>query len=71
MFELSELVGEAVEGTDVSTVGGWVTQRLGGFPRRGGRVELAGHELVVEDLDGMRVARLTLRRLDGVGSKGG
>lgn len=64
LFELSELVGEAVEGTDVTTVGGWITQQLGGFPRRGGRVEVAGHELVVEDLDGMRVARVTLRRLD-------
>jgi CBS domain containing-hemolysin-like protein len=66
LFELSELVGETVEGTDVTTVGGWITQRLGGFPRRGGRVEVAGHELVVEDLDGMRVARVTLRKLDHV-----
>lgn len=63
LFELSELIGEAVEGVDVSTVGGWVTQQLGGFPRRGGHVVIAGHELGVEEMDGMRVSRLTLKRL--------
>lgn len=63
LFELSELVGEPLDDTDVTTVSGWVTQQMGGFPRRGGRLEVAGHELVVEDLDGLRVARLTLRRL--------
>jgi len=63
LFELSELIGSTVEGVDVSTVGGWVTQQLGGFPRRGGHVALAGHELRVEEMDGMRVSRLTLKRL--------
>lgn len=63
LFELSELTGEKLDDTEVTTVSGWVTQQLGGFPRRGGRLEFAGHELVVEDLDGLRVSRLTLRRL--------
>jgi CBS domain containing-hemolysin-like protein len=63
LFELSELTGEKLDDTEVTTVSGWVTQQLGGFPRRGGRLEFAGHELIVEDLDGLRVSRLTLRRL--------
>jgi hypothetical protein len=36
---------------------------MGGFPRRGGTVSVAGHELVVEDIEGLRVSRLVLRRL--------
>ncbi len=63
LFELAELVGQPIEAGEVTTVSGWVTQELGGFPRRGGRVTVAGHELVVEDLEGLRVSRLTLRRL--------
>lgn len=63
LFELAELVGEQIEDTDATTISGWVTARLGGFPRRGGRLEFAGHELVVEDVADLRVARLTVRRL--------
>ena len=63
LFELSELTGEKLDDSEVTTVSGWVTQQLGGFPRRGGRLEFAGHELVVDTLDGLRVSRLTLRRL--------
>ena len=62
LFELSELVGEPLDDTDVTTVSGWVTQQMGGFPRRGGRLEVAGHEPIVEDLDGLRGARPTPRR---------
>ncbi|KAB2667598.1 MAG: HlyC/CorC family transporter [Verrucomicrobia bacterium] len=64
LFELAELVGEPIVAEDVTTVSGWVTQQLGGFPRRGGRVAVAGHELVVEDIEGLRVSRLVLRRLE-------
>jgi len=63
LFELGEVVGEVIEAEDVSTVSGWVTQQMGGFPRRGGRITVAGHELVVEEVDGLRVSRLSLRRL--------
>ncbi len=66
LFELSELTGEKLDDSEVTTVSGWVTQQLGGFPRRGGRLEFAGHELLVDTLDGLRVSRLTLRRLPAV-----
>lgn len=66
LFELAELVGEPIVAEDVTTVSGWVTQQLGGFPRRGGRVVVAGHELVVEDLEGLRVSRLALQRVAAV-----
>jgi len=63
LFELSELIGEKLDDSEVTTVSGWVTQQLGRFPRRGGRLEVAGHELIIDELDGLRVGRLTLRRL--------
>lgn len=64
LFELEELTGctlEADEGT--TTVNGWVTREQEGFPRRGDVLHLPGYELVVDDLEHLRVSRLTLRRL--------
>ncbi|MFM8359300.1 MAG: transporter associated domain-containing protein, partial [Verrucomicrobiota bacterium] len=62
LFELAELTGEALEAGEVSTVSGWVTRSLGKFPRRGDQVRLGGFDLTVDQLDHLRVARLTLRR---------
>ena len=47
----------------ITTVSGWVTHRLGGFPRRGDTVPVGGYDLRVEAVDGMRVARLKLSKL--------
>ncbi|HAM71583.1 MAG TPA: hypothetical protein DCM86_08075 [Verrucomicrobiales bacterium] len=63
LHELSELVGETVSGEDLTTTSGWVTQRLGGFPRRGDIVRIGGFELRVEESDGHRVSKLTLRKV--------
>lgn len=62
LFELAELTGETLDVPDVTTVGGWLTSRLGGFPKRGDRVPVGGYELIVEELDGLRVTRLALRK---------
>lgn len=63
LHELSEIVGETVSGEDISTTSGWVTHRLGGFPRRGDSVRIGAFDLRVEELDGHRVSKLTLRRV--------
>ncbi len=60
--ELAKLVGQAVAAQGVSTVSGWVTHRLGGFPKRGDTLLLGEHELTVEEMDGPRIARLKLKR---------
>ena len=60
LHELAALVGETVQAEGVSTVSGWVTMMLGGFPREGDKVALALHELRVLEIDGMRVAKLRL-----------
>jgi len=57
---LEALTGEHLSEGDVTTVNGWVTQRLGGFPKSGDTLAIGHHTLRVEELDGLRVARLTL-----------
>lgn len=68
LFELSELTGAALETDGVTTLNGWVTQRLGRFPRRGDRIAIGGFDLTVEDLEGLRVGRVLLKRLSAAES---
>ncbi len=62
LHELAELVGQNLSGDNVATTSGWVTERLGGFPKAGDALTLGPYELRVERTDGMKVARLTLTR---------
>ena len=61
--DLADLVKEPLEEEDITTTSGWVTHRLGGFPKVGDTLPLGNFELKVEEMDGPRVARLRLRRL--------
>lgn len=64
VHELEELVGEILEVDDeVATTSGYVTHRLGGFPKAGDELALGSHVLRVEEMDGPKVARLSLRKL--------
>jgi CBS domain containing-hemolysin-like protein len=62
LHELSDLIGENLqeEDEDISTTSGFVTYRLGGFPKRGDTLELGRFQLRVDQMDGPKVARLTL-----------
>jgi len=62
LHELEELVGETLQEEGITTTSGWITHRLGGFPRRGDRLTVGAYELEVEEVDERRVARVTLRR---------
>ncbi|HTI97644.1 MAG TPA: hemolysin family protein [Dongiaceae bacterium] len=62
LHELAELVGEPLFGEGVATASGWVTHRLGGFPKVGDSFAVGAFDLRVEQLDGVRVARLKLSR---------
>jgi CBS domain containing-hemolysin-like protein len=62
VHELEGFVGESLGTEGISTVSGWVTQKLGGFPRVGDRLALGGFDLQVEEVDDTRVARLKLTR---------
>lgn len=65
LFELSELTGVPVEAEGITTINGWVTTRLGRFPRRNDRLEIGNFDLTVEELEGLRVARVLLKQTRG------
>ena len=63
LHELAELVGETLAADGITTVNGWVTQRLGGFPKAGDLIPVGDYQLRVEEMDGVRVARLRMTRV--------
>ncbi len=62
IHELAENVGQKLSGDGISTTSGWVTQRLGGFPKVGDVLALGAFELRVAQMEGPRVALLKLTR---------
>jgi len=62
LHELEELTGQPLRQETVNTVSGWVTHRLGGFPKPGDTLPAGAYELRVEAMDGPRVARLKLTK---------
>ena len=62
LHDLSDVVGQNLqeEDADVATTSGFVTRRLGGFPKEGDTLELGEFRLRVDAMDGPKVARLTL-----------
>jgi CBS domain containing-hemolysin-like protein len=62
LHELEEIVGEPLQEEGITTVSGWVTGRLGGFPKPGDVLAIGTCELRVEEMAGTRVARLKLTR---------
>lgn len=66
LHELAELVGEPLHESGIATVNGWITQRLGGFPKEGDVLQVGACEVRVEEMDGLRVARLKVTRRAGL-----
>lgn len=66
LHELEELVGVALPAEGVTTTSGWVTEKLGGFPKVGDVLAVGGCELRVEEVAETRVARLRIARRPGV-----
>jgi CBS domain containing-hemolysin-like protein len=62
LHELQELVGEPLHEEGITTVSGWVTHRLSGFPKVGDVLSAGACELRVEEMAGMRVARFKLTK---------
>jgi len=63
LHDLVDVVGEPLGEEGITTVSGWVTHKLGGFPKTGDTVAVGTFELRVEQIDGARVARLSLRKV--------
>ena len=62
LHELEKIIGTVEHDEGIATASGWVTQRLGGFPKAGDTLTIGAYELRVEEMDGRRVARLKLAR---------
>lgn len=65
LHDLSDLVGQNLqeEEADVATTSGFVTRRLGGFPKEGDTLELGEFRLRVDAMEGPKVGRLTLFKI--------
>jgi CBS domain containing-hemolysin-like protein len=59
---LDEVIGEPQQEEGITTVSGWVTHRLGGFPKVGDVLTVGNCELRVEEMDGTRVAKLKITK---------
>ena len=62
LHELEKIIGDTAHDEAVATVSGWMTQKLGGFPKIGDVLTIGASELRVEEMDGPRVARLKITR---------
>ena len=62
LHELADVVGEPVQAEGITTTSGWVTHRLGGFPKPGDTLALGAYELRVQETDGTKVGKLKLTR---------
>ncbi len=62
LHELEKIIGTVEHDEGVATASGWLTQKLGGFPRVGDRLTVGGYELRIEEMDGPRVGRFKVSR---------
>jgi CBS domain containing-hemolysin-like protein len=63
VHDLETIIGPVPHDEGVTTASGWVTQRLGGFPKTGDAFASGDYQLHVEEMDGLRVARLKITQL--------
>lgn len=62
LHDLEKITGEVPHDESVTTASGWLTQKLGGFPKAGDSLVIGNFELRVEEMDGPRVARLKISK---------
>jgi CBS domain containing-hemolysin-like protein len=63
LHDLESIIGIVQHDESVATASGWVTQKLGGFPKTGDTFVTGDYELHVDAMDGLRVARLKITQL--------
>ncbi len=62
LHELEKIIGPVPHGENTTTASGWITEKLGGFPKSGDVVNVGDFELCVEAMDGPRAAKLKVSR---------
>ncbi len=64
LHDLEKITGEIEHDESIATASGWLTQKLGGFPKVGDTLTVGRCELRVEEMDGTRVERLRITKRD-------
>ncbi len=62
LHELSEMVGRPLQEEGISTTSGWITVRLGEFPKIGDKIQLEQFEVEILELDGIQASKLRLSK---------
>jgi CBS domain containing-hemolysin-like protein len=62
LYELNEMLGLELESSDVSTVGGYVTQLIGHLPHSGEKTRVEDFEVTITKADGRRVHEVHFKR---------
>ena len=62
LHDLAEETGLKFEETDVSTIGGYITQLLGHLPVRGEKVSIGDYSATVAETDGRRILKVHFKR---------
>jgi len=65
LHDLEKIIGLVEHDENVTTASGWVTEKLGGFPKDGDTYMAGDFELRVEEMDGPRVGKLKIVRRTG------
>ncbi len=60
LHDLEKIIGHVSHDENVATASGWLTQKLGGFPKTGDTTSIGDYELLVEEMEGPRVARFKI-----------
>lgn len=60
LTEMERIVGTVEHSDTVATASGWITEKLGGFPKSGDTLTVGNYELKVDEMDGSRVGRLKI-----------
>ena len=69
VHELEDLVGESALEEGISTISGLLTQRLGGFPKEGDKLEVGEFEIEVTETAGPKVEKVSLVKSPAKGSQ--
>lgn len=62
LHDLEKIIGTVPHDENTTTSSGWLTEKLGGFPKPGDFVMVGNFELRVEEMDGPRVGKLKISR---------
>ncbi|GGL17853.1 hemolysin family protein [Deinococcus radiotolerans] len=68
LAELSRNLGLPLRSADVTTIAGLVLTAVGTVPAPGTTVHVAGYDLTVEDVQGLKITRVRLRAVPGAAS---